>query len=247
MLSALFRSSAERAFARALTRITGAAPRQLHLYHLALTHTSFVRQSGTGAPLPGTVAGRSVDTNERLEFLGDAVLGAVVAEYLFRKFPYEAEGFLTEMRSRIVNRESLNLLAVRVGIDKLIKADRSQMGRNRSLNGNALEALVGAVYLDQGYRPTRAFILEKLIKPYIDVATLASTTANFKSKLIEWAQAQGRAIRFELRSQERSGGATEFRSEVFIEEKLVAAGAGLSRKASEQAAAEKSLKEMGVL
>lgn len=247
MLRSLIRSLKERAFARSIRSITGAAPRNLGLYHLALTHTSFVRGQAGGPVATRSAAARgAAETNERLEFLGDAVLGSVVAEFLFKKFPYEAEGFLTELRARIVNRESLNMLAVRLGVDKLVKADRAQTGRHRSLNGNALEALVGAVYLDRGYRPTRAFILDKLIKPFVDVTALSTTTANFKSKLIEWAQAQGRAIRFDLASQERSGAITEFRSDVYLDDQLIASGAGLSRKASEQAAAEKSLKELGV-
>ena len=265
MVRSLFRSADERRFAAAIRSITGTPARQLPLYHLALTHTSFVRGGAENGPGDGSGnagnrnngrstpkadpspdRGRLTDTNERLEFLGDAVLGSVVAEYLFTKFPYEAEGFLTEMRARIVNRESLNTLAVRVGIDKLIKADRAQTGRHRSLNGNALEALVGAVYLDRGYQPTRAFILDKLIKPFVDVTALSTTTANFKSKLIEWGQAQGRPIRFELASQQRQGGTTEFRTDVYLGEQLIASGAGLSRKASEQAAAEKSLKELGI-
>ncbi len=247
-MRALFRLGAERRFAAAIRALTGTIPRQLPLYHLALTHTSFVRgaDNGSGKPDPAAERARLTDTNERLEFLGDAVLGSVVAEYLFRKFPYEAEGFLTELRARIVNRESLNVLAVRLGVDKLIKADRSQTGRHRSLNGNALEALVGAIYLDHGYPRTRSFILDKLIKPFVDVTALSTTTANFKSKLIEWGQAQGRPIRFELVSQQRQGGTTEFRTDVYFEDKLIASGAGLSRKASEQAAAEKSLKELGV-
>lgn len=250
VVRALFRFGDERRFARSIQAIIGTTPRQLALYHLALTHTSYVRASAAGTP-PAT-NGRVPDrgrheTNERLEFLGDAVLGSVVAEYLFKKFPYEAEGFLTELRARIVNRESLNNFAVRLGVDQLIKADRTQTGRHRSLNGNALEALVGAIYLDRGYRPTRAFILDKLIKPFVDVTALSTTTVNFKSKLIEWAQGQARAIRFELASQQRQGGTTEFRSDVYLDDQLIASGAGLSRKASEQAAAEKSLKELKVL
>jgi ribonuclease III len=245
ILRSLLRSSDERKFATAIRSITGTAPRVLSLYHLALTHTSYVRPAGNGSKAAAPPL-RTHETNERLEFLGDAVLGSVVAEYLFKKFPYEAEGFLTELRARIVNRESLNMLAVRLGIDKLVKADRSQTGRHRSLNGNALEALVGAVYLDRGYRPTRIFILDKIIKPFVDVTALSTTTANFKSKLIEWGQAQGRVIRFDLVSQQRQGGTTEFRSDVYLDDQLIASGAGLSRKASEQAAAEKSLAALGV-
>ncbi len=246
VLRSLLRSSDDRRFASDIRAITGASPRVLSLYHLALTHTSYVRPNANGAPgKPGPPL-RTHETNERLEFLGDAVLGSVVAEYLFKKFPYEAEGFLTELRARIVNRESLNMLAVRLGVDKLVKADRSQTGRHRSLNGNALEALVGAVYLDRGYRPTRLFILDKIIKPFVDVTALSTTTANFKSKLIEWGQAQGRVIRFDLVSQQRQGGTTEFRSDVYLDDQLIASGSGLSRKASEQAAAEKSLQALGV-
>ncbi|WP_299759862.1 ribonuclease III [uncultured Pontibacter sp.] len=222
----------DKALVRSLAGIIGSTPDNLRLYKLALTHTSFARQTSAGKH----------ETNERLEFLGDAVLGAVVAELLFKKFPYEDEGFLTEIRSRIVNRESLNHIALKIGLNLLVKVDSSGHSmRHKSVNGNALEALVGAIYLDKGYNTTRQFILGKLVKPHVDLHQLVNTTANFKSKLIEWAQGQNLEIRFDIIKRKQQGNTTEFTSEVYIDEKPIAIGVGLSKKKADQAAAEKGL------
>lgn len=225
----------DRELVRAIAGIIGSTPDNIRLYKLALTHTSFARQA----------AGTKHDTNERLEFLGDAVLGAVVAEVLFRKFPYEDEGFLTEIRSRIVNRESLNHIALKIGLNLLVKVETGS-NRHKSVNGNALEALVGAIYLDKGYNMTRQFILGKLIKPHVDLHKLVNTTANFKSKLIEWAQSQNMEIRFESIKKKHQGNSTEFTSEVYIGDKPIATGVGLSKKKADQAAAEKSLEVLKI-
>jgi ribonuclease-3 len=229
----------DKAFRQAIATVTGRTPQNVRLYHLAFTHSSVVKQQPT--------TGRH-QSNERLEFLGDAVLGTVVAEYLFRKFPYEQEGFLTEMRSRIVNRESLNGLALKIGLDKLVQLDPGQgrAARSRSVNGNALEALVGAVYLDQGYKAARKFVLSRLVKPYVDVKSLTETTANFKSKLIEWAQRHGKAIRYDLNGEARPGGVMEFTASVVLDDEVVATGMGLSKKQAEQLAAERALETLGV-
>ncbi|RIJ33509.1 ribonuclease III [Pontibacter oryzae] len=223
----------DKVLVRALAGIIGSTPDNLRLYKLALTHTSFARQNAAGKH----------ETNERLEFLGDAVLGAAVAEHLFKKFPYEDEGFLTEIRSRIVNRESLNQMAVKIGLNLLVKIDTSSHGgmRHKSVNGNALEALVGAIYLDKGYNTTHNFILNKLVKPHVDLHKLVNTTANFKSKLIEWAQGQNLEIRFDIIKRKQQGNTTEFTSEVYIDDKPIAIGVGLSKKKADQAAAEKGL------
>ncbi|MCJ8166515.1 ribonuclease III [Pontibacter sp. E15-1] len=222
----------DRTFVRAIAGVIGSTPDNLRLYRLALTHTSFARQNASGKH----------ETNERLEFLGDAILGSVVAEHLFNKFPYEDEGFLTEIRSRIVNRESLNQIAVKIGLNLLVKVDTTNHGtRHRSVNGNALEALVGAIYLDKGYDKTRHFILSKLLKPHIDLHSLTTTTSNFKSKLIEWAQSQNLDIRFEIIKRKHQGNTTEFTSEVYIDNKAIAVGVGLSKKKADQFAAEKGL------
>jgi ribonuclease-3 len=229
----------DQAFIRAIATVTGRTPSNVRLYRLAFTHSSVVRQQGE--------QGRQ-QSNERLEFLGDAVLGTVVAEYLFRKFPYEQEGFLTEMRSRIVNRESLNALALKLGLDKLVQLDTGQgrAARSRSVNGNALEALVGAVYLDQGYKAARRFVLGRIVKPYVDVKSMTQTTTNFKSKLIEWAQRNGRVLRYELNGEARPGGVMEFSATVLLDEEAVAMGMGLSKKQAEQLAAERALEALGV-
>ncbi|QIX62438.1 ribonuclease III [Hymenobacter lutimineralis] len=229
----------DRAFRQAIATLIGRTPDNIRLYQLAFTHSSLVRQQGEQA---------RHQSNERLEFLGDAVLGTVVAEYLFQKYPYEQEGFLTEMRSRIVNRESLNGLALKIGLDKLIQLDATQgrSTRSRSVNGNALEALVGAVYLDQGYKAARKFVLSRLIKPFVDVKAMTQTTTNFKSKLIEWAQRHGKAIRYDLQGEARPGGVMEFTASVVLEDEVVATGMGLSKKQAEQLAAERALTALGV-
>jgi ribonuclease-3 len=226
----LFRKN--KAFTRAITNVTSITPDNIYLYTLALTHTSFVKQNTSGKQ----------ETNERLEFLGDSILGAVVAEFLFKKFPYKDEGFLTEIRSRIVNRESLNQIALRIGLNKLVKIDqKDQNARYKSINGNALEALVGAIYLDKGYKTTKKFILDKLIKPHFDLPTLVNTTTNFKSKLIEWAQGQNKNIRFEIVNQRQFGNSSEFTAEVLVNDQTIATGSGYSKKKAEQSAAEKAL------
>ena len=229
----------DRAFRQAIVTVTGLTPGNVRLYRLAFTHSSMVRQQ------PGV--GRH-QSNERLEFLGDAILGSVVAEYLFQKYPYEQEGFLTEMRSRIVNRESLNNIAFKLGLDKLVQLDAGQgrAARSRSVNGNALEALVGAVYLDQGYQMARKFVLTRLVKGFVDTHTLTTTTANFKSKLIEWAQRQNKVLRYDISGDARSGGVMEFSATVLLDEEPVATGMGLSKKQAEQLAAERALTALGV-
>ncbi|WP_245897120.1 ribonuclease III [Hymenobacter nivis] len=236
-VSRLFGS--DKAFRKAVGTVTGQAPGNARLYRLAFTHSSAVRAQPE--------KGRH-QTNERLEFLGDAILGAVVAEYLFQKYPYEQEGFLTEVRSRIVNRESLNGIALKLGLDKLVQLDAAQGrgARSRSVNGNALEALVGAVYLDLGYQAARKFILTRLVKGFVDVHTLTTTTANFKSKLVEWAQRQGKNLRYDLSGEARLSGTMEFTATVLLDDEVVATGMGLSKKQAEQLAAERALAALGV-
>jgi len=229
----------DKTFRKAVATVTGQDPKNSQLYRLAFTHSSAVRQQ--------PALGRH-QTNERLEFLGDAVLGTVVAEYLFKKYPYEQEGFLTEVRSRIVNRESLNGIALKLGLDQLVQLDAAQgrAARSRSVNGNALEALVGAVYLDLGYKAARKFILSRLVKGFVDVHTLSTTTANFKSKLVEWAQRQNKTLRYDIAGEARPGGMMEFTAVVLLDDEEVATGMGLSKKQAEQLAAERALAALGV-
>jgi ribonuclease-3 len=166
--------SPQRAYARTIYQLTGLRPRSLAIYRQAFRHAS-ASHSGS-------------ESNERLEFLGDAVLGTVVADFLFRAFPRRSEGYLTEMRSRMVSRLALNDLGRRMGLRELLEY-RHETGRlNGSATGNALEAFIGAVYLDQGYERCRRFIIRQLVQPYFDLEALEQNDLNFKSQLLRWVQ-----------------------------------------------------------
>lgn len=221
-----------------LYRITGKKPGNLDLYKLALKHSSVLQKNQHGA----------TDSNERLEYLGDAILGAIIAEYLFKKFPYKEEGFLTEIRSRLVNREALNHLAKRIGLDKLVMFDsrRKSSLSHKSIYGNALEALIGAVYLDKGFKFCRRFIVERLLNPYFDLQEIIDTNMNFKSKLIEWAQKVNKEVRFEIIHEKGYDHRKEFTAQVLIDNNAVGAGKGLTKKKAEQAAAQKYCKELDI-
>ena len=173
-----------------LKNLLGFVPGNLSLYRLAFRHKSVAQNVKKGVK----------NSNERLEFLGDAVLGSVVAEVLFKLYPYEDEGFLTELRSKIVSRVNLNQLARKLGFDKLIEYDNRMLNSQRqgSLLGDAFEALIGAVYLDKGYDFTKNFLVNHIIKSHIDIHKLEQTETNFKSKLIEWCQRHGKDISFDL-------------------------------------------------
>ncbi|MBW8051372.1 MAG: ribonuclease III [Cytophagales bacterium] len=222
----------------ALYRITGKKPGNLELYKLALKHSSVLQKNQQGA----------IDSNERLEYLGDAILGAVIAEYLFKKFPYKEEGFLTEIRSRLVNRDALNGLAKKIGLDKLVQFDlrRKSILTHKSIYGNALEALVGAVYLDKGFHLCRRFVLERLLNPYFNLDEIIETDTNFKSKLIEWAQKVNREVRFEIVNEAGHDHRKEFTAQVLIDNKAVGTGRGFTKKKAEQVAAQEYCKELDI-
>lgn len=224
---------------RAIANIIGESPSRISLYQLAVLHTSAARES--------TVTGFR-ESNERLEYLGDAVLGMVIADYLFKKYPFKDEGFLTEIRSRIVNREMLNSISRKIGLDHLIEYD-GQRGRlmpaRTSMYGDALEALVGAVYLDKGFSFTQGFILKKLLTHY-DLDAVVNNNGNFKSRLIEWAQREGNELRFEIISEQGSSQFREFVAQVLVNDEPFATGSGYSKKKAEQAAAEKAFAKLNL-
>lgn len=219
----------EKNLAKGIKAITGFLPSNLKPYHIAVQHTSVAKQ----------VNKNFKESNERLEYLGDSVLGMVVAEYLFKKYPFKDEGFLTELRSKIVSRDSLNNVARKIGIPDIIKFDRRRKTPNshKSLYGNALEALVGAIYVDKGFVASKKFIIKKLLKPHYDIEELISTTKNHKSKLIEWCQKQGKTPKFEHTETLEKGYFKEFIIEVKIDSEPIAIGHGLSKKKAEQDAA----------
>lgn len=213
--------------------VLGFVPRRTELYHTAFIHRSVSSVS----------EGHRIN-NERLEYLGDAVLGTVVAEYLYKKYPLKGEGFLTEMRSKIVSRKSLGQLAVKIGMLELIEHQRGGEGAFKSMGGDALEALIGAVYIEKGYRFTRRIIIRKLLCTYIDVDTVAQTEWNFKSKLIDWGQKNHKKVTFEIvRSVVRGqSGRREYECRVNIDGKPQQSAVEYTIKAAEQLAAEKTYK-----
>lgn len=216
-------------------RILGFFPRNLKVYQQALLHKSTSLRSEEGRPL----------NNERLEFLGDAILDAIVGDIVFRHFEGKREGFLTNTRSKIVQRETLNKLAVEIGLDKLVKYAARSSSHNSYMYGNAFEAFIGAIYLDQGYDRCKQFMEKKIFKHYIDLEKMSRKEVNFKSKLIEWSQKHKVEVSFELIEQfidhENN---PMFQTEVQIEGLPAGTGTGYSKKESQQNAAQMALKKI---
>jgi len=211
--------------------MVGSKPLNISLYKLAFSHSSLAKTNDSGYK----------ESNERLEFLGDAILGSIVAEYLFKKYPFKDEGFLTEMRSRIVNRESLNLLGRKIGLANIVAFDAQSKARSpKSIYGNALEALVGAVYLDRGYIFCNKFIIKKLLIPHFDLDELINTDTNHKSKIIEWAQRENKTVAFDIINIKTVGNHKEFTANVLIGKEMMGEGFGSNKKKAEQAAAAKA-------
>lgn len=222
-------SKEEKELVTSIKMIVGSKPFNLKPYQIAVQHTSVAKSVKKGFK----------ESNERLEYLGDAVLGLVVAEYLFKKFPFKDEGFLTELRSRIVSRDSLNNVARTIGVPQIVRFDKKRKTPNshKSLYGNALEALVGAVYVDRGYGYAKRFIVKKLLQPHYDIEEIINTTKNYKSKLIEWTQKNAKTPTFEHLETIDKGHFKEFIIQVIIDEEPIAKGHGLSKKKAEQDAA----------
>ena len=212
----------------AIRNIFGFKPKNISLYRLAFRHKSLAIPESNGHR----------HSNERLEYLGDAVLGSCIADFLFKKFPYKDEGFLTEIRSRIVSRQNLNHLSRRLGIDKLVQTSRDNQTVGTSILGDAFEAFVGAMYLDKGYRFTCKVIIQKIIQNHLDLDDLVEKEINFKSKLIEWAQKEKHEIDFNVASEMEDGKKTKiYTITLSIDKSVVATGKDFSIKKAEQNAA----------
>ncbi len=215
--------------------VLGFTPRRTELYRIALTHSSS-SQFDHGHRI----------NNERLEYLGDAVLGSVVAEYLYKKYPFKGEGFLTEMRSKIVSRKSLGNLARKMGLTDMVDHQKGQNGAFKSMGGDAFEALIGAIYLEKGYRFTRRLIIDRLLCTYVDIDQLADTDWNFKGKLIDWGQKNRKKVSFEVVRtfvHDREG-RREYECRVNIDGKPQMSAIGYTIKSAEQMAAEKTYKAL---
>lgn len=231
------KTSSDKKLIAAVQTIAGFTPKNLALYRLATVHSSIAKENGQGFK----------ESNERLEYLGDAILGAAVADFLFKKFPYKDEGFLTEIRSRIVNRESLNQLAKKIGIGNIVQFDQKNAQLQQVILGNTLEALVGAVYLDKGYLTCKKFVVTKLIAPNYDIEELVNSNSNFKSKVIEWGQREGKDVRFEIVDIKKGKVHKEFTARVLVDNEAVGTGYGNSKKKAEQDAAFKTCEMLNIL
>ena len=183
--------------------------------------------------------------NERLEYLGDAILSTIVAEYLFKKYPNQDEGFLTKMRSKIVKRKSLNALAEKMGLD-LVLSTYSQGKLSKAMMGNALEALIGAIYLESGYRYTKKYVISKILRQYIDIHELETVDDNFKSLLLEYCQKHGHNIDFRLINKYKHEKRDRFKVAIVLNGDEVAYGEDFNKKSAEQAASRMALTDLQV-
>lgn len=223
----------DRGLYRSFHKLLGFYPNDIRPYRQALLHKSFRVRGAHGQRLH----------NERLEFLGDAILGAVVGDIVYAHFKNKPEGFLTTTRSKIVQRESLNRIAIEMGLDKLIKFDgRSQNAHNNYICGNAFEALVGAIYLDRGYKQCMRFVEKQILKRLINIDKVAYKEVNFKSKLLEWGQKNRIKVDFRLLAEGKEGAASAtFLTRVVIEGIACGEGKGYTKKESQQIAAKNAL------
>ena len=218
----------------AIYAITGAFPKDIKYYKLALMHKSIMRKE-KGKPL----------NNERLEYLGDAILDAVVGDIVFRRFAGKGEGFLTNARSKIVQRETLNQLAEKMGITQLIVSNSHASSHNNYMGGNAFEALVGALYLDRGYKACMTFMNDRILKKFLNLEKIAYTEVNFKSKLIEWCQKNRISVEYKLLQQGKDQtGSPKFCYQVVMEGVACCKGAGYSKKESQQEASKLTLSRL---
>jgi len=220
----------------ALRKMLGFFPNDILLYEEALFHKSSFKEH--------TAQGR-YRNNERLEFLGDAILSAIIADIVFKKFKTRNEGFLTNTRSKIVKRETMDQISCKLGLSKLIVSSTRLTEQKNHVLGNALEAFIGAIYLDQGYKKTYRFIEEKIINKCIDIEELAIKEVNFKSKLLEWSQKWKVEMKFSLLENYKDNEHNPvFQSQVFLNDVLAGVGTGFSKKESHQQAADMALKRI---
>ena len=215
-----------------LYTILGFYPRNIELYQMALSHKSIHFKNKKGKPV----------NNERLEFLGDAILDAIVGDIVYKHFPGKREGFLTNTRSKLVQRETLNKIAQEIGLSRLIYSSGRNFSHNSYMAGNAFEALIGALYLDRGYNLCMRFMQKKILTKMVNIDTVAYKEVNFKSRLIEWAQKNKMNIAFNLLEQKKDDeGNPVFKYCVVIEGIKCNSASGFSKKESQQLASEETL------
>ena len=212
----------------------GFVPTKLSLFKLAFYHKSFHHQNSN-----------SLRNNERLEFLGDAILSAIVAEYLYLKYPEGDEGFMTKMRSKIVKRDSLNMIGAQMGLDELLEF-YNDTKISQSMLGNAFEALAGAIYFEFGYQKAKKLIVNKILRQYLDIHQLETYDDNYKSQLLEWSQKNSKAIEFRTVSKYKLQKRDRFKIAVMVDGKKYGVADDFNKKSAEQNAAQSTLKILGL-
>lgn len=227
--------SPDKQLARRLRSLIGFTPANLAIFKLAFSHKS-----------NNSERAYAIQNNERLEYLGDAVLGTIVAEYLFKKYPNSNEGFLTKMRSKIVKRKSLNKIGDKMELDVLL-SEYTNTRLSRSMLGNAVEALVGALYLESGYSGTKRFVIRKVLRNYVDVHELESYDDNYKSQLLEWCQKNGQTVSYKLLARYKFEKRDRFKVAVMVNGKKLATADDFNKKSAEQTASEKAMSVLGII
>jgi len=213
--------------------ILGFVPGNLSLYKTALSHRS-VKES-------------TDENNERLEYLGDAILSGIVADYLFKRYPYKGEGFLTEMRSKMVNRQTLNEIAVKMGLKRITIFNKNDASLKVSqIFGNTLEALVGAIYTDKGFKLTKQWVLKHMIIPYMFIEDLESLEINHKNKLYGWANKNGKVLEFETLEERFENGRRLFTIGAMVDGELLAEGKAFNKKDASQIASQIAVEKLGL-
>ncbi|RYZ28658.1 MAG: ribonuclease III [Chitinophagaceae bacterium] len=229
-----YKKEKDPSFKKQLKGVLGYAPGNLSLYKTALTHRS--------------VKDSIDENNERLEYLGDAILSALVADYLFKRYPYKGEGFLTEMRSKMVNRQQLNDIALKMGLKKVTAFNKSDSSlKSSQIFGNTLEALVGAIYLDIGYKKTSKWVAQRIIMPHMFVDDLENLEINHKNKLYGWANKNGKNLEFETLDERLENGRRLFTVGAVINGKVVAQGKAFNKKDASQIAAQLAVEKLGIV
>ena len=225
--------SKDRHFIRDIRELLGFTPSNLLLFKQAFIHRS-------------NQEFQSEKSNERLEFLGDALLSTITAEFLFKKYPYKDEGFLTKMRAKIVRRRTLNAVGYDLRLDVFLK-QYNQLALSDSMLGNALEALIGAIYLEKGYAQTRDFIISKILQEHLDMGILERKDENFKSRLLEWCQKHDKSLEYELLRKFRSNKRDRFEVCVLVDGIRISEASEYNKKGAEQIASQKAMVSLGLL
>ncbi len=220
-------------FFLSISEITGLQPREEKHYRLAFRHSSASRER----------SGKRLN-NQRLEFLGDAILGAVVADYLYQQYPHKGEGFLTSMRSKIVSRRHLNQIGLKLQLNKLLIKKTARTAHAKSIYGDALEALIGALYLDRGYRDCEQFITQRIIRELIDLDNLENRIASHKGAILEWGQKNKKEVNFEITGSYGESHARRYEIALSIDGEVVSTGKGTSKKKAEEDASRIAYKNL---